>query len=132
HLAGRLTDPGLLDAHEVIVDWDAGAPPSVFEVDATMDLAIGDAFTSTVGDGASLRSVDRIAGAGRVRFEVGSPRFASGGVFDINVMVGDDDSGGATASTRARLSGLRVADGVLQIVGSETSDRVTINQQGNG
>ena len=45
-LSATFTDQGLLDRHDVVVGWDDGTADSVFDVDATADLAAGDSFTS--------------------------------------------------------------------------------------
>ncbi len=37
-LAATFTDIGLLDRHEVVIQWDDGSLNSVFDVDATADL----------------------------------------------------------------------------------------------
>ena len=98
------TDMGTLDTHTAEIDWgDGGLPEAV-----------------TVIQG---------SGSGTV---TATHEYADGGVFVAKLTVTDDDTGTATATTTAVVTGARVHDGVLQIVGSDEADHVTVNQQGNG
>lgn len=131
-LSGMFTDPGLLDTHEVTIDWgDANDPTdSVFELTATAGLNAGDTFNSSDSSVLEITSLD--LSTGLVSFEVDHD-YATGGVFTITVAVEDDDSGAApVADTLAVVSGVGLQDGVLQIIGTSEADHVTLNQTGNG
>jgi hypothetical protein len=114
----------------VIIQWDDGTANSVFDVDATADLAVGDGFTS--GDSAVLTvsAVNQLTG--EVSFDVASHQYTTGGIFEIIVTIQDDDTGFDTDGTQAWVTGLRINDGVLQVIGTSVDDHVTINQQGDG
>jgi len=130
-LAATLTDAGLLDRHGITIDWDDGTLNSIFDVDATTDLSVGDTFASTSGDGATLTVTGIVAATGEVSFSV-VHQFATGGIFDVGLTVEDDDTGSNAGGVLAWVTGLRVKDGVLQIIGSNADDHVTVNKQGNG
>lgn len=129
-LAATFTDIGLLDRHDVTVVWDEGLLNSVFNVAATADLIVGDTFTSTSGDGAVLTVSNVVAATGEVTFMVHAHQFATGGIFDVSLTIEDDDAGAAAAEALAWVTGVRIDQRVLQIVGSTAGDQVTVNQQG--
>ena len=62
--------------------------------------------------------------------------YSSGGIFTVTVTLTDDDTGSATLTTTAFITGVGIleVDGqnVLYVVGTSDDDHVTINQQGNG
>jgi Ca2+-binding RTX toxin-like protein len=72
-----------------------------------------------------------VAATGEVGFSV-THQFATGGIFEVGISVADDDTGIDADQTLAWVTGVRVRDGVLQVIGSSGGDHVTINKQGNG
>jgi len=57
--------------------------------------------------------------------------FATGGIFNIEAMLQDDDGGSATATTTLAVTGVRLTtDGVLEIVGTAGKDIVVVKQLG--
>jgi len=60
----------------------------------------------------------------------GAHAYATGGIYDILVTLSDDDSGTAEKQSTALVTGARVKDGELQVVGTHGNDRVDINQVG--
>lgn len=62
--------------------------------------------------------------------------YVSGGVYDIEITVSDDDTGIVSASRTAVISGSSIqtvdAEQVLQIIGTAGDDHISINQTGNG
>jgi len=60
----------------------------------------------------------------------GAHVYATGGIYDIVVNLFDDDSGTTEKETTALVTGARVKDGELQVVGTHCNDQVDINQVG--
>jgi Ca2+-binding RTX toxin-like protein len=60
----------------------------------------------------------------------GAHAYATGGIYDILVTLSDDDSGTTEKQSAALVTGARVKDGELQVVGTHGNDRVDINQVG--
>jgi Ca2+-binding RTX toxin-like protein len=58
----------------------------------------------------------------------GTHAYSTGGIFEILVKLSDDDLGNGEQGTTARVTGARVKDGELQIVGTRESDHITINE----
>ena len=131
-LAATFTDIGLLDRHDVVIQWDDGTSNSIFDVDATAGLVVGDTFTSTSGNGSVLTITNVILATGETSFLVESHQFGTGGIFEIIITITDDDTGSDTDGTQAWVSGVRLTGGVLQVIGTSDDDHVTINKQGNG
>jgi hypothetical protein len=100
-IKGLFTDLGTLDAHTATIDW-------------------GDGTTSE----AVITEKD---GSGSVS---GSHTYKNGGIYDIKVSLSDDDSGHATHSTTALVTGVSVHNGVLQIVGTRCNDKVEVEAKG--
>ena len=98
------TDVGTLDSHTATINWDDGTD------DTEIDLG--------VSGGAGSFSVTHA--------------FPAGGVFTVTLTLTDDDTGTDVEMTTAVIIGAGVNDGVLQIVGSDDANHVTVNQQGNG
>ena len=60
----------------------------------------------------------------------GAHAYATGGIYDILVTLSDDNGGTAEKQSTALVTGVRVKDGELQVVGTHGNDRVDINQVG--
>ncbi|QDV24951.1 Calx-beta domain-containing protein [Aureliella helgolandensis] len=195
-VSGAFTDVGLLDTHEIIIDWGDGESSSVIVDETTrtftaehsyLDDPIGLESTDyeiivSIDDGQprgrvtqnAMITVDNVApilndvslnswgssvalnfgfsdegtldthtafidwgdgqqtttdvSPGRQRFNY---EYGEAGVYDVTIVVSDDD--GAVVSTRAEsfVTGATVRDGVLQIVGTSGADLVLINQLGS-
>jgi Ca2+-binding RTX toxin-like protein len=97
------TDVGTLDIHTATVDW-------------------GDGVTTTA-------NVTESGGSGSLE---GSHPYANGGIYTVTVTVTDDDTGTVSMTTTVYVTGSGINNGVLQVVGTTSDDRVTINQQGDG
>lgn len=102
-VTGAFTDVGLLDTHTAVINW-------------------GDGTTSAA-------VVTEAAGAGTFAAE---HVYATGGIYQLSVTLADDDTGSASGSAMAVISGVGVHDGVLQVIGTDANDNVHLNQQGNG
>ncbi|MHC4562514.1 MAG: Calx-beta domain-containing protein [Planctomycetota bacterium] len=102
-LAGNFTDIGPEDTHTVMIDWG----------DGTVEPA-----TVTQGSGAGSLAA--------------SHSYAAAGVYTISVTVTDDDTGEAATTVTEAIAGVRLRDGVLEIIGTDERDWVTINQTGKG
>lgn len=114
-LSASFTDVGILDAHSVHIDWDDGETD-----DTSISLANFTSFDDGDGDGAGSFTAEHVYDT-------------EGGIFEIIITVTDDDTGQATTTTLAWVSGVRISsEGILQVVGTSGDDHVTINQQGNG
>ncbi len=105
-LTGMITDPGLLDEHEVVIEWDDpnASADSTFVVPATGTLNVGDTFNSTT-DGAVLEITAVDLSIGQVSFSVqhvyADDGIAPGNgtasdVSTISAVVSDDDLGSST------------------------------------
>jgi hypothetical protein len=96
-LSGLFSDAGRLDTHLVTIAW---------------------------GDGqSSLAEVSESSGSGSF---VASHAYAAGGPYEVLITVADDDNGSATASTSVLVSGTRVQDGTLHIIGTSGADRAAV------
>ena len=62
----------------------------------------------------------------------GEPRIQQGGVYAVTLTVTDDDTGRSVSTTLAVITGAGVNEGVLEIVGSNTSDMVTVSNGESG
>jgi Ca2+-binding RTX toxin-like protein len=60
----------------------------------------------------------------------GTHVYTTGGIFDIEVVLSDDDLGNEEARTTALVTGARVKDGELQVVGTHSNDWVEMNEVG--
>ncbi len=58
-------------------------------------------------------------------------QYAEGGVYDVSLIVTDDDGGTVFETTEAFVTGAVVRDGVLQIIGTTHNDVILINQLGS-
>jgi Ca2+-binding RTX toxin-like protein len=100
---GSFLDPGVLDTHTATIDW-------------------GDGTTSDM-------TVVQAAGSGTLQ---ASHAYVYGGSYEVLVTVTDDDGGGHQQTLTLFVTGARLQDGVLQIVGTSTDDVVSVNRQGDG
>ncbi len=99
-IKGTFDDLGLQDTHEVLVDWGDGTPPETL----------------------ASEDVDQVADA----FDA-LHTYLRGGIFTIQVTVVDDDGGKSIAqTTQALVQGVGVNGGVLQVIGSDADDKITI------
>jgi Ca2+-binding RTX toxin-like protein len=92
------------------------------------DVATLDTHTTVIdwGDGTITSAlINEAAGS----FS-GTHAYATGGIYDIVVRLSDDDSETVEEKTSALVTGVRVKDGELQVVGTQGNDRVEINQVG--
>jgi Ca2+-binding RTX toxin-like protein len=102
-ISALFTDVGSLDTHTATIDW-------------------GDGTTST----AVITEED---GSGSLS---GSHKYTSGGFYDVEVSLSDDDNGSTAQATTAMLSGVGVKDGVLYIIGTADDDHVSVNRECKG
>jgi hypothetical protein len=104
-LSALFTDVGTLDTHSATVNWGE---------------------TNSQDEPASLVQAN---GSGTVSAE---HVFGNGGVFTVTMTIIDDDTGSDVETTIAVVVGAGVNNGVLQIVGTDSDNLVTVNKQGNG
>ncbi|MCB1967369.1 MAG: hypothetical protein KDI64_15410, partial [Candidatus Accumulibacter sp.] len=101
-LSGSFHDAGAIDTHLGVIDWGDGTVESQ-RLPPTNVGQGGFAFTHI---------------------------YATGGVFAIGVDIIDDDGGLAHGMTSALVTGARLHDGVLEIVGTGGSDDLRIKRAG--
>jgi Ca2+-binding RTX toxin-like protein/6-phosphogluconolactonase (cycloisomerase 2 family) len=92
------------------------------------DVGTLDTHTADIdwGDGTVTSAVvDQTAGS----FSA-THAYTTGGIFDIRVILSDDDLGSAVGWTTALVTGARIKDGELQVVGTHGNDQVSINEVG--
>jgi len=115
-LTGAFTDPGILDAHTVTINWGDGTPLETRVLNAN----IAPDYDLTVDQ----YNVDR-----SFAFD---HDYETPGVFQINVTLHDDDSTVVSSgTTTAFLSGVSLFDGVLYIIGTPGDDYVKIVESEN-
>jgi hypothetical protein len=102
-LSATFTDVGTLDTHTATINW-------------------GDGMTTS-------GTVVESGGSGTVS---GSHAYVTGGIYTITLTVRDDDTGTATQTTVAIITGAGVHGDQLQIIGTRLDDHVTVNKQGTG
>jgi hypothetical protein len=96
-LTGTITDRGLLDAHELIIDWDDHSElvDSTFAISATALLSEGDTISSTSDDAVlTITGVDLSKGEFNIHVE---HTYLNDGVSTISATVSDDDLGASAA-----------------------------------
>ena len=100
NLLASFSDAGVLDTHVAVVDWGDGGAPEIV----------------TVNQG---------AGGGTV---TGSHAYAAGGIYSITLVLTDDDTGAATATTTAVVSGVGLSNGTLFVIGGVGDDNVSFHR----
>lgn len=95
-------DPGILDTHTAVVDWGDGSTPTASNVSSSN-------------------------GRGEVR---ATHQYATGGIYTVTVEITDSDGATVTNRTTSFITGIREANGFLQIVGSDQNDIVTFESKG--
>jgi hypothetical protein len=112
-LSSTFNDLGTLDTHTATINWGDG------------NTTAGTVTESPFGPPGSTAGAD-----GSVS---GSHVYSSGGIYTITFTIFDDNGGSATQTTTVMIAGAGVTPGgVLQIIGTNNADHVTVNQQGNG
>jgi Ca2+-binding RTX toxin-like protein len=102
-LSGQFYDPGTLDTHTAVIDWGDGTVE-------TLPVP----HVDLLGDGAF--SFDHV--------------YATGGVSDIAIRLQDEDGGFDDGTTTALVTGVRLYEGALQIVGTAGNDMVSVDGHG--
>jgi Ca2+-binding RTX toxin-like protein len=93
------------------------------------DQGLADTHTATInwGDGTSTPAAIAAAGSGTWHISA-AHAYAAGGVYQVVLTVTDDDGGAASAATSVRISGIGLRGGVLEIIGTQQRDVLTIGQ----
>ena len=81
------------------------------------------------GDGSDPEwvTVNQGAGSGTV---TGSHAYSAGGIYTITLSVKDDDTGFATDTATAVVTGVGLSNGTLYVIGSSEKDHVNLNEAG--
>ncbi len=111
-------------ATSAIFDDPAASGEAVSIAVSFADLGIADTHRAIVdwGDGTTSEAiVDPLA-----RTISASRVYTTGGMFDVRVVLTDDDGGTDTAATQAFATGVRVQGDTLQIVGTSGDDHVIL------
>ncbi|MFC1766679.1 PKD domain-containing protein, partial [Planctomycetota bacterium] len=101
-IQAQFSDVGILDTHQATIDW-------------------GDGTTSAA-------TITESNGSGTVN---ATHSYSEGGLYDIRILLLDDDGDSTEAYAVAVISGMGIHDGQLQIIGTEHNDHVSINIVGN-
>ncbi|NHN39034.1 hypothetical protein G8764_17125 [Pseudomaricurvus alcaniphilus] len=104
YIEGTFSDLGVADSHEALIDWGDG--------------------TTTVASVSSNQN-----GNGEGSF-FGRHTYSGAGVYKVSVTLADYDEGSDKLETLAYVTGVAVRDGVLQIVGTENNDAITVQHNG--
>jgi hypothetical protein len=120
-LSGTFFDPGTLDVHTLVVDWDDpnASADSTFVIPVLGTLRLGDTFSSTSDDAVlTITSIERTSGAVSFRVEHqylddgAAPGNGTGADLSaISVTVSDDDGGFTTNSAIDLVTNGRFEDG---------------------
>jgi hypothetical protein len=103
NVAGAFFDPGLVDARLVTVDW---------------------------GDGTQTSGVKVVAGSGAGSWTFSASHvYGGGGLYTVTLHL-SDGAAMATGTTSAKVTGAKLKDGTLQIVGTSAADKVELKLQG--
>ncbi len=104
---GSFTDVGILDTHTAVIDW---------------------------GDGTS--SAATVAEAGGIGTFLATHTYATGGIFNVKLLLTDDDTGFMTIVDTVFITGagINIVNGkkVLQVVGTNQIDNVIVDEPGSG
>jgi Ca2+-binding RTX toxin-like protein len=102
-ISALFTDVGSLDTHTATIDW-------------------GDGITTAA-------IISESDGSGSI---TGAHAYSSGGIYDIEVTLADDDGYSTHHWTTALITGAGVHDRVLHVVGTEGDDRVHVSRWWKG
>jgi PKD repeat protein len=104
-VSAAFSDAGVLDTHTAVIDWGDGSTTSVAPV-------------ASNGKGSAS----------------GSHKYVAGGVYTVTVTVRDNASpaGVATTTSTVYVTGVGVQNGVLNIVGTNGGDKVSISRDNSG
>lgn len=108
---------------------NASTGQSVALLAAFTDPGTLDTFSVVIDWGDGTPTMGGSIASGQVQ---ASHVYTQGGVYQINVTLLDDDGGSATASTLAYVTGLGIRGGVLQIVGTNQNDNVSVTTAKKG
>jgi Ca2+-binding RTX toxin-like protein len=100
-IGGTFFDADLDDMHGVDVDW-------------------GDGTVETL-------TLEQAAGGGRYH---GGHAYLQGGIYEVQVTITDDAGDSVTDRIEVTVSGMRVHDGILEIVGSPGRDEIEFDRRG--
>ncbi len=104
-LSALFSDLGVLDTHQVVIDWGDGA--------------VGDSH-----DGTGSVSLTSNGGSGAV---VATHAYAQAGIYEVTVTLLDDDGGETQLTTTILITGVRLTqDGELQVVGTAGRDHINV------
>jgi hypothetical protein len=98
-VSGSFSDVGTQDTHTASINWGDGNSSNATIIEA---------------NGIGALSANHI--------------YSRGGLYTITVTLLDDDTGGASAIAPATITGAGVLNGILQIVGTNLADHVTVNK----
>jgi PKD domain/RTX calcium-binding nonapeptide repeat (4 copies)/Beta-propeller repeat len=101
-IMATFSDPEVPDTHTATIDWGDGS--------ITTGIV-------TESDGSGIAS--------------GTHVYTAGGIYTITITVIDDHSNATASVTTAVITGAGLRDGVLQIVGTDAADQVSVNKNGN-
>jgi hypothetical protein len=108
---------------------NASAGQSVSLSAAFTDPGTLDSFSVVIDWGDGTPTTGGTLAAGQVQ---SSHAYAQGGVYQITMTLADDDGGSVSASTFAYVTGLGIRGGVLQIVGTNQNDNVSVTTAKKG
>jgi hypothetical protein len=95
--SGSFADAGVLDTHTAVIDWGDGTTSVV---------------TPRESNGVGTFSATHV--------------YAQGGMYNVCLRLTDNAGAAATGSARAIVTGVGLRNGVLEVVGTNGSDRITV------
>ncbi|MBC7820853.1 MAG: hypothetical protein IAG10_28545, partial [Planctomycetaceae bacterium] len=95
------------------------------------DPDLGDSFTALINWGDGTTSLGTISRSGANGTVSASHTYGQGGVYSVTLTLNDAASATTFVTTTVMITGVRVADGVLQIVGTDQIDRVNVSRNGH-